>query len=67
MQMRFEYRIHTPPNGRRIRRHRECAAAHHARPTRKAMLDSIGHALSGIGAPWRIGSRDRIDRTRRSG
>ncbi|MCA8034681.1 hypothetical protein LGM46_17090 [Burkholderia arboris] len=23
-------------------------------PTRNAMLDSIGHALSEIGAPWRI-------------
>ncbi|NTZ83916.1 hypothetical protein FCJ61_13140 [Burkholderia metallica] len=23
-------------------------------PTRNAMLDAIGHALSGIGAPWRI-------------
>ncbi|WP_175872368.1 hypothetical protein [Burkholderia sp. BCC0397] len=23
-------------------------------PTRQAMLDAIGHALSGIGAPWRI-------------
>ncbi|WP_027780771.1 MULTISPECIES: hypothetical protein [Burkholderia] len=23
-------------------------------PTRNAMLDAIGHALPGIGAPWRI-------------
>jgi len=81
------------PFDRRIRRHRQCAAARHhdididvdpherrleirdaasgwplidpsideagfllvttLGPTQNAMLDSIGHALSAIGAPWR--------------
>ncbi|WP_175767265.1 hypothetical protein [Burkholderia cenocepacia] len=92
MQMRFEYRIHTPSSSAPIdavanvlrQAHRDIDVDPHERrleildaasgwplidlsieaavfrlvttlgPTRNAMLDAIGRALSGIDAPWCI-------------